>query len=353
MDNYDFNALANEVVSRGINMFESFGDWTKGAFALSNLGNYGLPIFKAISCLSRKYNEAECERKFRNALHTGNRVGIASFIYMCQQHGIDTNKFYVKDSEVATLLPVATHKADIAPATPVVSIDYDYLIRSLDLKLESDFASYLCSLVDSVDIAVNAARLYHLGMNRERHVIFWYVDNDNIVRHGKVMAYDAHGHRIHSFNPLSVPNELSRNGLLPKGYAIKQTLFGEHLLRLPQYANRTVGIVESEKTAILCSIFLPSLLWMATGSMVNVQTERMEVVKNRHVILYPDTDPASLAFRKWDKKAEELNRLGWHIQVSEYLEKTASPEQRNMKIDIADLLVGNLQTNNLTCLDHP
>jgi len=41
MDNYDYNALANEVVRRGINMFESFDDWTKGAFALSNLGRMG------------------------------------------------------------------------------------------------------------------------------------------------------------------------------------------------------------------------------------------------------------------------------------------------------------------------
>ena len=46
MDNYDFNALTNEVVCRGINMFESFDDWTKGAFALSNLGNDGLPILR-------------------------------------------------------------------------------------------------------------------------------------------------------------------------------------------------------------------------------------------------------------------------------------------------------------------
>ena len=35
MDNYNYQALANEIVSRGINMFESFEDWTKGAFALS------------------------------------------------------------------------------------------------------------------------------------------------------------------------------------------------------------------------------------------------------------------------------------------------------------------------------
>ena len=41
MDNYNYQALVNEVVCRGINMFESFEDWTKGAFALSNLGEAG------------------------------------------------------------------------------------------------------------------------------------------------------------------------------------------------------------------------------------------------------------------------------------------------------------------------
>lgn len=78
--------------------------------------------------------------------------------------------------------------------------------------------------------------------------------------------------------------------------------------------------------------------------MGNVQTERMEVVKNRLVIFYPDTDPDSLAFNKWRQRADELNHLGWQIQVSDYLEKVATPEQRQMKIDIADLLIDNIQT---------
>ena len=344
MDNYDYNALANEVVRRGINMFESFDDWTKGAFALSNLGRDGLDIFKTISSLSQKYNAAECERKFRNALSTSNRIGIASFIYMCQQHGIDTNKYYVKDSEVALLQPVATHQIESCPIPPLVSIDSVYLTNSLDYSLSSDFGFYLRNLADRVDQVVDVARLYYLGMNREHHTIYWYVDKDNIVRYGKVMAYGADGHRNRFFNPISIPRELSTIGLLSKEYTIKQTLFGEHLIRLPQYAGKTIGIVESEKTAIICSLFLPSLLWLATGSMGNVQTERMEVVKNRLVIFYPDTDPDSLAFNKWRQRADELNHLGWQIQVSDYLEKVATPEQRQMKIDIADLLIDNIQT---------
>ena len=97
MDRYDYQALVNEGVTRGINMFESFGDWTKGAFALSNFGENGRAMFKSISKLSSRYNEAENNRKYTNALHTNNKVGIASFIYMCRQYGIDTKRFYVKD----------------------------------------------------------------------------------------------------------------------------------------------------------------------------------------------------------------------------------------------------------------
>ena len=123
MDNYDYNALANEVVRRGINMFDSFDNWTKGAFALSNLGKKGLAIFKAISSLSQKYNANECERKFNNALTTSNRIGIATFIYMCQQHGIDTNRFYVKDSENTIVQPAAPRAVVNRPIAPVLSID--------------------------------------------------------------------------------------------------------------------------------------------------------------------------------------------------------------------------------------
>ena len=107
MENFDYQALVNEIIARNINMFETFEDWTKGAFALSNLGEEGRGYFKSISKLSGKYHEAENNRKFNNALHTNNKVGIASFIYMCQQHGIDTNRFYIKDT-VGYAQPIAT-----------------------------------------------------------------------------------------------------------------------------------------------------------------------------------------------------------------------------------------------------
>ena len=350
MDRYDYQALVNEVVNRGINLFESFDDWTKGAFALSNLGENGRSMFKSISKLSNKYNEAENNRKFTNALHTNNKVGIATFIYMCRQCGVETNRFYIKD-DADYVQPVINNVNTRPKNVEPMAIDFEYVAKSFDGYLHSDLSSYLKMLVSNVYRIVAVVHAYQLGVTKDGHVIYWYIDRDGVVRMGKVMVYLPDGHRNKTITPLSIPKELSKRGELPADYTIKQTLFGEHLLRYPQNANKMIGIVESEKSAVVCSLCLPDVLWMATGSMVNVQTERMMAVKEHRVILFPDTDPESLAFNKWEQRACELNRLGWHVQISDYLEKIATPEQRKMKIDIADLLIENLQTGRMGSLN--
>ena len=82
---------------------------------------------------------------------------------------------------------------------------------------------------------------------------------------------------------------------------------------------------------------------MATGSKGNLQDERMTAIKKRKVILFPDTDTNGQSYDQWSKRANELNAKGWHIQVCDYLEKKATEEQRRTKIDIADLLIDDLQ----------
>ena len=341
MDRYDYQALVNEVVTRGINMFENFDDWTKGAFALSNLGEDGRAMFKSISKLSSRYNEAENNRKFNNALHTNKKVGIASFIYMCRQHGIDINKFYIKDT-VDYAQPIATpvnhHQRSVTP----VAIQRDYVSRSLDRNLRSDFVSFLKLQVANVDKIVDIVNTYQLGVTKDGHVIYWYIDKADVVRMGKVMAYKPDGHRNKSFMPLSIPKELSKRGELSVGYAIKQTLFGEHLLGFSTNAYKTIGIVESEKSAIICSLCIPNLLWMATGSKGNLQKERLSAIKERLAILFPDTDTDGKTYSEWQSRVSELNAKGWHLQASDYLERVANAEQRQAKIDIADLLIEDI-----------
>lgn len=183
-------------------------------------------------------------------------------------------------------------------------------------------------------------------------LFFWYIDRDDIVRMGKVMAYEVNGHRNKYFNPLSIPKELSKRRLLPQKYVLKKCLFGEHLLRQSVNDGKTVAIVESEKTAIICSLYFPDMLWMATGSSCNLQEDRLVSVKGRNLILYPDTDKEAESFMQWKLKAQDLNSLGWHVQVSQYLEKTATDEQRIQKIDIADLLIDELLANNPSVVNN-
>ena len=345
MDKFDYQALVNEVVFRNINMFDNFDNWTKGAFALSTLGEDGRPMFKSISKLSCKYNEAENNRKFSNALHTGKTVGLASFIYMCREYGIDTNRFYVKDG-VECAQPVANIATPKTKKESYVNIPYEYVKRSLDRYCCSDFVSFLKRVVANDDAIVEIVNTYHLGITRAGHIIYWYVDEGNIVRMGKMMSYNSDGRRDKSSTPLSIPKELANRGKLPTHYVLRKTLFGEHLLRNPQNANKTICIVESEKTAVVCSLCFKSVLWMATGSKGNLQDERLSAVKNSKVLLFPDTDGDGQTYRQWWKRARELNAAGWNIQVSDYLELFATAEERMAKIDIADLILDDLAQHN-------
>lgn len=345
MDKFDYVALTNEVVRRNINLFGTFDVWTKGAFALSNLGEDGRVLFKKISQLSDKYKENENERKFTNALHTANKIGIASFIYMCQQKGIDTNKFYLKDAREGEMF-IAKARNELVEKPPAyVDISGQYVDNSLDKHQESDFILFLKGLMNDVDKVEKAITAYRIGVTKLHHTIFWYIDVEGKVCYGKIMAYKPDGHRDHEVVPQSIPKMLEMQGVLSQNYQIKQVLFGEHLLNEPRYKDSLVGIVESEKTAVVCSMCVDNVLWLATGSLYNLQEERLQSVKERHVVLYPDTDKKSNPFTRWRRVAESLNAKGWHIQVSEYLEKVTTQEQKQHKVDLADLLIADLQAN--------
>ena len=60
---------------------------------------------------------------------------------------------------------------------------------------------------------------------------------------------------------------------------------------------------------------------------------RVKVLLSRQVIAFPDLD----AYDLWGKKAKDYTLPD--ITVSDYLEKNATPQQREMGADLADLVV--------------
>jgi hypothetical protein len=199
---------------------------------------------------------------------------------------------------------------------------------------ENDFVLFLYDRFRKEDVD-QIIDLYKLGSsNRIRgSVIFWYTDKDGKTRSGKVMRYDRlTGKRVKEGN-----NKIHWVHTLEKmnDFQFRPCLFGEHLLRTNH--GKPVAIVESEKTAIICSLSLPHFAWLATGGIQNFRDELLRVLKYRKVVAFPDLR----GYDKWKSIANSQNAVS-NLVVSDYLEKIASQEEREQKLDIADFL---LKTN--------
>ncbi|MBK7965970.1 MAG: hypothetical protein IPK10_12265 [Bacteroidetes bacterium] len=115
-------------------------------------------------------------------------------------------------------------------------------------------------------------------------------------------------------------------------FELRQCLFGEHLITLDLF--KPIAIVESEKTAIIASVYLPQFIWVAVGSLTNLSAEKCSVLKGRNVTLFPDLN----AFEKWSIKAKELSHLAT-FTVSNLLERNATDAEKKQGLDLADYLI--------------
>ena len=100
----------------------------------------------------------------------------------------------------------------------------------------------------------------------------------------------------------------------------------------PQHPDKPIALVESEKTAIICSGLMPQYLWLATGGKSQLSQEKLSVLAGRKTIAFPDID----GYEEWKKK---LSSAEIDITVSDILQRYATEEQRKAHIDIADLLI--------------
>ncbi len=75
----------------------------------------------------------------------------------------------------------------------------------------------------------------------------------------------------------------------------------------------------------------PGNIWLATGSLTEFKPSKLNILKNRMVVAFPDIGGCE----KWQKTAASLD---FPIIVSDYLEQHATDAQRKQGLDIADFL---------------
>ena len=190
-----------------------------------------------------------------------------------------------------------------------------------------------------------AARRYRLGRSKDGGVIFWEIDEMQQIRDGKIMFYHDDCHRDHDRHPDWVSSRLKAhygyNGDLP----VDRCLFGLHLLPLLSRRGQgwsdppTIAIVESEKTAVICSEVFPQAIWLASGGLSMLNVAKLYPLRDYKVVLFPDTDPEGKAFQSWRSIALTAQEYFKHpIRISRLLEDHATSEQKQAKIDLVDFL---------------
>ena len=191
---------------------------------------------------------------------------------------------------------------------------------------KTTFAKWLIELFGNTEVL----DAYKVGGLKSGETIFWQIDQEGRVRSGKCIRYGEDGHRIkNNGNEVTwMHSLLKKDGVLPKDFELTQCLFGEHLLT----DGCTVGLVESEKTAIICSMVYPDKVWLATGGKNNLHGERMQVLLGHKVSVFADAD----AVNEWRERVTRMKSLGYDILCVD-LHYTES--QVENKYDLADLII--------------
>ena len=191
----------------------------------------------------------------------------------------------------------------------------------------------------------NMIELYMVGTSLRGYTQGWtiwpQVDEKLQVRDMKFMAYKADGHRDKTRKPNWMSSMLAKVGQFDiKNYQPKRCLFGQHLAAI--FPKAEVCLVESEKTAVICSAFCDpnKRIWMAVGGLQFFSAEMLEslIEAGRYIVVYPDVD----GMQQWEEviKAIGYNRMSMTLKmrsVSEGGEYVASID--GPKADIADIMI--------------
>ena len=117
-----------------------------------------------------------------------------------------------------------------------------------------------------------------------------------------------------------------------KNFGLRQCLFGLHLAI--SELDKTIGVVESAKTAVIASIAMPDLVWVSTEGLRNINASRFQLLVNRKVVLYPDQG----CYEDWKDQSLSIERI-CKVQVSRFIEEWAGNDPSRQGADLADCIL--------------
>lgn len=262
-------------------------------------------------------------------------VGRCDHEQSCQYHYTPSDYFHdnpmVVDYNKDNFIEADKPKPNLLPPTSFVV--NELMKRTLTNYGMNPLYIYLSGMLGK-DETSRIFQLYHVGTSKKwgGSTVYWQIDWQGNVRTGKIMLYDVKtGHRTKE--PRSYVSWVHTE-LNFQNYHLKQCLFGEHLLS--DNSTKPIAIVESEKSALVATHYMPEFIWLATGGMHGCfKPDVISVLKGRSVMLCPDLGAKEV----WQTKMPLLTSVCSKVVLSDSLEQCATDEQRKNGLDIADFLL--------------
>ncbi len=274
-----------------------------------------------------------------NGKYLADSVGRCNRIEQCGYHFKPKQYFDNKGEQIQYFTPKVIRQNPKETSF----INENQLLESLHFKHRSSnlyrfFAKYF------EEEKVKATfRKYLIGVSNkwEDATIFWQVDQQMKVRSGKIMQYDSVTGRRDKKKFFWIKNQSENTEM-------RQVFFGLHLLHY--FKNHKIGIVESEKTAMLCDLFFDEkIIWLASGGMEGINETKLKDLEGREVILFPDlstNNSKNSAYKSWKTKAETLGkRLIMNIKINNYLELFSCSSDKENQLDLGDFIIKEISKN--------
>lgn len=312
-----------EIERKQINIAGGRSDWVSLSYEFASIGESGRDLFHRCAQLDSSYQYNENEGLFAYALRRGSRTGVGALINRFKRAGVDVATIRKEIGNVP-FVPISRPAIVYTPS-------YNYISPDIVKRLQGQrntFVDFLHTLFDSPKVAAAVER-YCIGGDSSGRTIFPNIDTEGRCVGGAVIPYLPNGHRDKSKGISNLHSELKRKDKTHPTQA-DQVLFGSHLLRL--YPSASVGVVESQKSAVILSIIYPEIVWVATAGMTNFNERLLAPIYDRNVVAYPDVNGVKV----WTERAKDLPFK--NIRISDWWRYAQDDKE-----DITDVVIRAIQ----------
>ena len=205
----------------------------------------------------------------------------------------------------------------------------DFMLPSMPMveACRADDFDFFQPLIASGKLTIeqmhHAAQRYYLGKTKSGQPIFWMIDD-------MFQPLDAY------IGTTWLSTLLKTREPLLSSWFPQHCLFGLHLL---DDNSRPIGIVESERTAVLLSELFPEFLWMFYMTPSHLEPSLFAPLEGQSVTLFPRTDSTMSNYLFSLDLADHVRRLyDLDITVDTTLEDHATDDQKSRCIDLLDFL---------------